>query len=129
MVYACGERGVDGGAVMGFASLPLGSVVEVHGYPRGGNEEEARTVCERSAERRWVVEVGIADGDTEGGWTGESRVVGGRGGADDEVFWVDEVVVENGIEDGRAKFACCAGEGEHSKVFSTAGMDWIMNFL
>jgi hypothetical protein len=31
--------------------------------------------------------------------------------ADDEVFGGDEVVVEDGIEDGRAELACGAGEG------------------
>jgi hypothetical protein len=36
--------------------------------------------------------------------------------ADDEVFGVDEVVVEYGIEDGRAELACGAGEGELSHV-------------
>jgi hypothetical protein len=36
--------------------------------------------------------------------------------ADDEVFGVDEVVVEYGIEDGGAELACGAGEGELSHV-------------
>jgi hypothetical protein len=30
--------------------------------------------------------------------------------ADDEVFWVYELIVENCIEDGGAEFAGCAGE-------------------
>jgi hypothetical protein len=38
----------------------------------------------------------------------------GKTYADDKVFGVDEVVGEDGVEDGGAEFACWAGEGKFS---------------
>jgi hypothetical protein len=37
--------------------------------------------------------------------------------ADHEVFGGDEVVVEDGIEDGRAELACGAGESKFSHIY------------
>jgi hypothetical protein len=108
------------------AALPERRVVVVHVYLWRGDEEERVAACVGGLEGGGLVEVGIAHGN---GCVAEvcEFVVGGVGGglyavlegekrgargtyADDEVLGVHELVVEDGVEDGGAEFAGCAGE-------------------
>ena len=76
MLYACFERGVDGGAVVGFAAVPEGRVVVVHFYAGRGDEEEGCAACVGGGEGGGGVEVGLAEGDGLGVEGGEA--LGGR---------------------------------------------------